>query len=212
MAFATLRSRELVVIIGAVCAFTVLVSYYFPDPSLVYISSQLKIWALLIAAFSWGVGFIRYIQRAVMKTQQKTNDWFLYVYGVVLALIMTFFGVIYGTASGSNYDWMFSFILTPARTAATALSAPFIFSAGYRAFRARNVEATIFLVAGILVMLQNAPIGELIWPGFSVAGKWILDVPSTAVSRAIFITTGIGLVAWCFRYLLGFEKGIAGEE
>jgi hypothetical protein len=211
MAFATLRSKELVIGIGAVCGLLVLIANYYVDPTLNYISSQLKIWALLIAAFSWGVGFIRYIERTAKNAQQRKAGWIPGVFGVVLALVMTFFGVIFGTSVGTNYDWMFKFILTPARTAATALTAPFIFSAGYRAFRVRNVEATIFLFAGILVMLQAAPIGEVMWSGFPVIGKWILDVPSNAVNRAILITTGIGLVAWCFRYLFGFEKGITGE-
>lgn len=205
MSLSTLRAREIIVLILVICGFSLMIDYFVFIPVLRSIVDQLKVWATLIAAFAWGVGYIRYVQQAVVKTRTKATGWPLLIYGVILATVMSFFGVVYGVRS-VGYDWMFNYVLQPVRTATVSLTAPFIFSAGYRAFRARNIEATLFLISGVLLMLFNAPIGNVIWTGFPIIGQWMLNVPSNAVNRGLIITTGVGLAAYGIRYLLGQEE------
>ena len=63
---------------------------------------------------------------------------------------------------GSLMYWIFINIYTPLGQAMFALLAFFVASASYRAFRIRNFEATLLLVAGIILMLGRVPIGGLI--------------------------------------------------
>jgi len=63
---------------------------------------------------------------------------------------------------GSLFYWMFFKILNPLSATMFALLAFFVASASYRAFRIRNFEATLLLVAGIILMLGRVPIGSLI--------------------------------------------------
>ena len=63
---------------------------------------------------------------------------------------------------GSLFQWMFKYIFSPLSATMFALLAFFIASASFRAFRARNFEASLLLVAGIIIMLGRVPIGSLI--------------------------------------------------
>ena len=63
---------------------------------------------------------------------------------------------------GSLFQWMFKYIFSPLSATMFALLAFFVASASFRAFRARNFEASLLLVAGIIIMLGRVQIGSLI--------------------------------------------------
>lgn len=91
-----------------------------------------------------------------------------------------------------------------------AVSGLWCVTAIYRAFRARNFEALLFLVGGAFVILRNAPIGSIIWRGFPIIGSWIMGAPYTGTFRGVTIGVGIGILAYAFRYYVGKEKGALG--
>ncbi len=88
----------------------------------------------------------------------------------------------------------------------------YIGSASYRAFRAKNFEATLLLVAGVIVMLGQAPIGATISKTIPKISGWILDVPNTAGMRGIILGASIGAVSQAFRIMLGIERRHLGAD
>ena len=107
-------------------------------------------------------------------------------------------------AKGSLFSWMYFQIYAPLAATMFALLAFFVASASYRAFRIRNFEATLLLVAGIILMLGRVPVGDLI-PWWVVAvliifgigaisAPWIKDrkVLFTFITGGIILFLGVG--------------------
>ena len=112
---------------------------------------------------------------------------------------------------GSLFYWMFFQILNPLSATMFALLAFFVASASYRAFRIRNFEATLLLVAGIILMLGRVPIGDLI-PWWVVAimivfGIGAIWAPFLNERKTLFGIVGGGILAFIvFGILMGWNQ------
>jgi hypothetical protein len=175
-------------------------------------------WGLILAAGAYILGLTNLIQVNVPKVLRRDPDW---GYKAVM-LVALFATLIIGFAGGqgrhdkgSLYAWLFEFVFTPLNATMFGLLAFYIASAAFRAFRARNVEATVLLVAACIVMLARVPMGE----GLPIVGdhlpefmNWIMDVPNIAARRAIFIGAALGAVATGLRVILGLERSHLGAD
>jgi hypothetical protein len=113
---------------------------------------------------------------------------------------------------GRLRTWAFNYIFTPCNATMFALLAFFIASAAFRAFRARNTEASLLLGAAILVLLGRAPIGHLIHHSLPDITNWMIDFPNNAGRRAIIMGTALGGIVTGLRVILGLERSHLGSE
>jgi len=119
--------------------------------------------------------------------------------------------MLWGT-KGRVYNWLYDHVFAPCNATMFALLAFFVVSAAFRAFRMRNVEATLLLGAAIIVMLAAAPIGAWISDDLVDLGQWILDIPNNAGRRAIMMGAAIGAIATSLRIVLGLERSHLGAD
>ncbi len=104
-----------------------------------------------------------------------------------------------------------------------AILAFFITSAAFRAFRIRSAEATLMMVAALLVMLGQVPIGQWITSGIPENGQfisifrtdnisnWLLTTVNSPALRAISFGLGVGELAMALRIWLSLERGVYFE-
>lgn len=110
---------------------------------------------------------------------------------------------------------IFYSIYNPLSAAMFSLLAFFIASASYRAFRARNLEATLLLIAAAIVILGRVPVGDYIFGlvglKISLISEYITAVINAAAQRAILIAIGIGTIIISLKLLFGIEKSHIGK-
>lgn len=121
--------------------------------------------------------------------------------------------------TNDNFQWVFNNFQVPLSATMFSLLAFFVASAAYRAFRARNTEATLLLIAAAIVMIGRVPIGAVISDALNLTGsfslpaiaEWIMDIPNTAAKRAITIGVGLGMTATAIKIIFGIERTYMGS-
>lgn len=122
---------------------------------------------------------------------------------------------------GSIAWWLYEYLYNPLAATMFALLAFYVASAAFRAFRAKNTEATILLVTAFVVLLGRTYAGAwltanvpeeysaLTFPGMTAI---ILAVGNTAGQRAIMIGIALGIAATSLKVLLGVDRSYLGSE
>ena len=183
--------------------------YYFKVPVINTVAANLTVAILVMSAIAVGIGIISltriHVRRIVGKRPHSLESAIMLITLAIFILV----GAVLGSGDPS-YIYMFQNIIVPLDSAMFSLAGFFMASAAYRAFRVRSREAMILLVAAVIVMLGQAPIGEAFWSGFPILSQWILDVPNTGGVRALIMGIAIGMLSLTIRMLMGHEKGYLG--
>src|SRR5258705_5739354 len=123
-------------------------------------------WADVVYTFALVLGSVSLWVMHQKKVQQKGEGWIYSVVTLVALLGVTAFGVIQGVEAGTVVGRVYNMVNAPLASTMFSLLAFFIASAAFRAFRARNVEATLLLVTAIVMMVGRVSVGEFVWKGF----------------------------------------------
>lgn len=120
--------------------------------------------------------------------------------------------VSFDPVSEGALGWIFDNMIYPMSATMFSMIGFFIASAAFRAFRARTLEATLLLIAAVIIMLGQTPLGGLIWKGIPDVMTWILTIPTTAAKRALIFGIALGSIAFSLRIILGIERAYFGGK
>jgi RsiW-degrading membrane proteinase PrsW (M82 family) len=202
-----LRGKQVPVTIMLVTGVIVILGYFLDISIVTAASSELQTWSVVISTFAMGLGFINLLGFHIPRVQKrKEREWWLSLVLLIMLAATLVTGFMSPWADHPYFSYIFQTVNKPLGGSMYAILAFFITSAIYRAFRARNLDATLLLVAGLFTLLQKAPIGGAIWPGFNDIGTWFLKVPNSAGMRGIIIGAALGVIALGIRTLMGAER------
>ena len=125
---------------------------------------------------------------------------------------------------GSAFWWIYEYLFKPLTATMFAMLAFYISSAAFRAFRAKNLEASLLLGTALIVLLGRISLGYLLTDFLDPEGplaflrlenlseRWIMAVFVTAGNRAIMIGIALGVVATSLKVLLGLDRSYLGAD
>jgi hypothetical protein len=188
-------------------------------------SDMFSDWFSIIAAAAIWLGALNLIRVSLDKISKKDKDWFFAVVTIASFLLIVIIGFFFSGGRGfqdpgTRFDWLYINIYTPLMATMFALLAFFVASASYRAFRARNAQATVLLLAAFVIMLGRTPFGDWLsrlvflpegW-GISTLSNIVMNYFNVAGQRAIMIGIALGIVSTSLRIILGIERTYLGGE
>lgn len=205
--------KELPIAIGFVTGILVLIEYFMKGwfPKIAPAAQTVQNWGTIISAFAMGLAAANLVIIHSRRIKQRQKDWWMSILLFAGLVLMTVSGLA-GKSMEKVYKFLFDGLYLPLGTAMFSLMVFFIASAARRAFRARNIDAVFLLVSGVIVMIGNAPIGNLISPVFSKWTGWLMKYPNVAGNRAIIIGAALGMIATGFRVITGLDRSYFGGE
>lgn len=204
-----LRKREIILFLTGIVGGLMIFEYFFSVKEVAAASSIIRNWVVIISTFALGLGIINAVRMHTSHIMKRTKiQWLFSAWLLGFFVLLTIIGL--WNTKFIVYDWTFKYVYTSLQSTFYALTGFYIFSAAYRAFRARSMEAAILIISGVLILLRNAPIGEAIWTGFPILGEWVLMKGQIGGMRTLTFVAAVGLVGFGIRTLLGLERGYYG--
>lgn len=196
----------------------------------------------IIGALALGLGTFGLVRLHLRNVAQRRTQWGYSVVLLVAFVTMAFFSIANTLAEKQlvgrpawlerGFSLLFDYTLIQLDAAMFSLIAFYIFSAAYRAFRIRSIEASILMFTAMIVMIGVVPLGAYI--SYEVLGlpeapppkgadlltqiqhniglpkiaNWILYTLNAPAQRAIEFGVGIGGLAMAIRLWLSLERGV----
>ncbi len=213
------------VVAAFVAGFIMVISFFFnPEKTLLgRLESEALVWVIIIGGFTLLLGVVSITRVNLRAVQVRKEGWVYNLFTVISILVMAIPAVfpiswspLFGRTDGSIYDWLFFHVDYPMMATMFAMLAFYIASAAYRAFRARNPEATLLLITATLVMLWRIPMGEAFLRLFSDSlpdyiNTFVMNGANLAVQRGILIGAALGASSMSLRIMLGIERTYMGK-
>lgn len=223
-------------LIAAVSGCVMIAAYFVPAAQ--SWKAEFGIWFEILAAFAFVLGGVNLFANHLRKISAQTAGWG-YSAVTLAAFTITFLAGMLKLgvqaprqhpqhawagrydAPGGMLAWLYEYLYNPLAATMFALLAFYVASAAFRAFRAKNAEATLLLATAFIVLLGRTYAGTWLTSGvpdgysaltFPGLTGYILAVGNTAGQRAIIIGIALGTAATSLRILLGVDRSYLGAD
>lgn len=253
--------REIPLFICFIMGAITFIQFFIPHQFSQELYQKILQWFIIILTFAMLLGIGSLVRMHTGKIRFKRQDWLFSVvamFGLALSVVTGLCGIIgsysispdyvageglwaglydtffaRGIDQGSAFMWLYNYIQIPMQATMFSLLAFFIASASFRTFRARTLEASLLLIAAVIVMLGRVPFDNLAcgiirslfgstdgnlfvqvlsfpFVKLAVFAEWILDYPNMAAKRGIMIGVGLGGMSTALKIILGIERSWLG--
>ncbi len=196
------------------------------------IYGELNQYNIVLVQFVLYLGVFTLLIRHAKKIYDRSGGAFYSLVVIFSALAVSYIGLFltqrnaqtdeFSLGENLQFQWVFDYFQVPLAATMFSLLAFFVASAAYRAFRARNLESTLLLLAAALVMIGRVPLGDEMMSTLeswnpeqntvlSQVGAWIMDIPNGAGKRAITIGVGLGIASTAIKIVFGIERTYMGR-
>jgi len=186
-----------------------LVDFFFDESHINALGSFFVDSAVIVVAFALLLGLVNVLIVHLRRTVQREEGWMYSIGLLAIATVVLLAGI--PGPDGRLVRWIFDNVQLPLQAATFSLLAFFVATAAYRGFRLRRPESLAFMLAAIVVLLGQVPVGRYLSDLVPAAKDWLLAVPSTAGARGIIIGVALGTIATGVRVLMGLDRPYGGE-
>lgn len=229
--------RTVPLVITFIVGTLLLVAYFIPHWPFARLRDDFNTFFDVVAAFAYIVGGGNLLRMHGRRAALRQAGWGYSLVTLAGFLAMMGFGfskLYWREGIGVGWDLQgdlndptlffkrtYDNVFRPCSATFYALLAFFIASASYRAFRARNVEASLLLGTALIILLGRTFVGTLLtaWLPASLSfltipelSNWIMSVPNQAGNRAIMIGVALGIVSLSLKVILGIDRSHLGEK
>lgn len=205
------KNRSVNLIVLVISFILVFLPYFFNVPELYWLSGKLMTISAVTMNFTIVVAVYSQYRRSLGIINTKRKGWPFHIYLLLLMLVTLFFGLAFGT-NHVGYRWLLNAVITPLSSVIYGILAFYMASAGARAFRARNLNAALLLIAGFIVLFYQAPLTGAVFPAIIPAANYLNNTFAMAVSRVFAISVCVGATVLGVRILTGRELSFLGFE
>jgi len=229
--------RLVPLVIAIIAGFVLLVANFIPFAENWGLTAQEWFNILAVGAMLLGGGNL--IKLHLMKISSKKSGWGYSAVTIICFFLVLVVGLLqmgvhpsekfpnyawsgYVLEEGSGLWWIYAHMVVPLTSTMFAMLAFYVATAAFRAFRAKNTEATLLLITAGIVLLGRTYAGvwlfegwlpeSMQWLRFDNLTVWIMEIPNTAGTRAITIGIALGVVATSLRILLGVDRSYLGQD
>ncbi|MBI4834884.1 MAG: hypothetical protein HY811_08725 [Planctomycetes bacterium] len=223
--------KLLPVIVAFIMGVFFALQYYIPHPFTDSLLTGMSNWGIVISGFAMGLGIVSLFHLHISKIKRQVPGWGFSI--LVFVSLFTMLGagiycasaeVVTETGKLTIYGWLYQNLMVPLQSTMFSVLAFYIASAAFRAFRAKTREATLLLIAAIIVMFARVPMGEYLYkqiptfelwgitfpPAIGQVSEWLLKVLNTAAQGGISLGICLGSIAMSLKIIFGIERAYMG--